>query len=57
MRSRRVLPRIEQRTADFKYVGVFVDRPGYQPGNFITHDGSTWICKAPTSSRPGVDTA
>ncbi len=48
------LGKVEQRTAEFRYVGVW--QPGnYQAGNFCTFDGSTWVCKVATSSRPGAD--
>ena len=37
---------------ELRYLGTWV-KGNYEPGNAVTHDGSLWICVAPTKGRPG----
>ena len=41
-----------EKRPDLKYMGVWV-KGVYAPGNAVTHDGSLWICVAPTKGKPG----
>ncbi len=39
-----------------KYLGVYEQTRQYAKGNFVTHDGSLWHCRADvTRARPGSD--
>ena len=35
------------------YRGVYEPERAYRPGDNVTFGGSTWICQAATSTRPG----
>lgn len=36
-----------------RYEDVWESGKGYHPGDLVTHAGSGWICKAPTTAKPG----
>jgi hypothetical protein len=45
---------LEKQAAEFKYVGVWRAGENYRKNNFVTHDGSLWVCLADnTEGRPG----
>ena len=48
---------LEQRTANFRYVGTFEDGKQYEAGNFVTDAGSLFHCNAATTSKPGTDSS
>ena len=39
------------------YLDVYKDGTAYRPGEMVTWDGSCWIAKAVTSTKPGMNTA
>jgi hypothetical protein len=56
---RRVV-KLEKELAEFTsgewHKGVWDDRQ-YKKGNVVTHQGSTWIARDDTSTKPGTDPA
>jgi hypothetical protein len=38
--------------APFRYRGVYEDGADYEPGDFITQDGTMWHCNAATRAKP-----
>jgi hypothetical protein len=44
---------MEKHAAEFKYRGVWRDGEQYRKNNFVTHDGSVWICLRDTEGKPG----
>ena len=41
-----------EKRPELRYLGTWV-KGNYEPGNAVTHDGSLWVCVAPTKGRPG----
>lgn len=37
------------------YRGVYEDEKSYEKGDCVTHDGSMWVCKSDTSTKPGTE--
>lgn len=37
------------------YRGVYEDEKSYEKGDCVTHDGSMWVCKSDTTSKPGTE--
>ena len=46
---------LENKTANWKYVGTFKSGEVYHAGNFCTFGGSLWHCQADTLAAPGTD--
>jgi hypothetical protein len=44
---------VESQAAEFRYRGVWQPSEQYWKNNFITHDGSVWICLRETEGKPG----
>ena len=42
-----------EKRPELRYLGTWVKGTTYAPGNAVTHDGSLWICVAPTKGKPG----
>jgi hypothetical protein len=43
----------EKQAAEFRYRGVWQPGEQYRRNNFITHDGSVWVCLRDTEGKPG----
>ena len=46
---------LENKTANWKYVGTFKSGDVYHAGNFCTFSGSLWHCQSSTIATPGTD--
>jgi hypothetical protein len=44
----------EKQAAEFRYRGVWQPSELYRRNNFITHDGSVWVCLRDTEGKPGT---
>jgi hypothetical protein len=59
LRDRRIealesrILQVEKHAAELKYCGVWRDGEQYRKNNFVTHDGSVWICLRDTEGKPG----
>jgi hypothetical protein len=43
----------EKQAAEFRYRGVWQPGETYKKNNFITFDGSVWVCLRETEGKPG----
>jgi hypothetical protein len=44
---------VEKQAAEFRYRGVWQPSEQYCRNNFVTHDGSVWICLHDGAGKPG----
>ena len=53
----RRIEELESQTKNWEYRDVFESGEVYYENNFVTHQGSLWVCKRSTVTKPGTDSS